>query len=449
MNAIVLDRDQDIDSTAQVEKGTAGFATGEPVKRGAHTPEESAFDILNKMAGGRLHPDSPVISSATLPDFDEGARAEPQFGDESYIFTLEDLRLEVAGAWGQDNVDDDAFEKIKSFKIVEPATAISALRLADPASNDEMEAGVTQDGRHVVSGQDNITAAQAYSRALLAMTSDTIRNEGVNVFGTQKDQALLLLAAEDVGLKIINAPTDIPEAVLAAAKTEWETLKAGRLTTAAPAEETPAAEEAPAAAVSAIVEPTLRELADGVEVQEIPADQAAALLAEAGIEPAAAETEAVVEATTQAAAPEVAAAADADTPVAAVVEAVVEPVAVDTAPDKAAVVDDGIPVLTDVVEEGVKPELLPILAEGDVSAATYLKARAFYLENQATLPDSEGIVHPRSLVSEFQSAGVGSKKAATILKAMAAEGLLNKSDDVILPVYTAPGFRPAGTSPVI
>ncbi|MCM2343043.1 MAG: hypothetical protein NDJ24_00615 [Alphaproteobacteria bacterium] len=447
MNAIVLDRDQEIDSTAQVEKGTAGFATGQAIKREAEQPVESAFDLLNKMAGGKLQPGTPILQTTDLPDFESlDGRTEPRFDDDS--FTVEDLRHEVAGAWGQDNINAEAFAKIEHFKVLEPATAISALRVADPASQDTMEIGVTPEGRHVVSGQDNISAAQAYSRAVLAMTSDVIRQDGVNVFGTEKDQALLLLAAQDVGLKIINPPADLPAAILAEAKAEWDAMKAATLAAAPLA--TPATTEAAAPAVAddvvedaaapeisapaaeapaamATIEPTLRELADAVEVQEIPAEQAAAVLAEAGLTT---ETEPAAEAT----------------PVTGTEVPVVIAEAAAEAPVVDALADDGIPVLTDIVEEGVKPELLPVLAEGDVSAATYLKARDFYLQNQETLPDSNGVVHARSLVREFQNAGVGSRKAATILKALAAEGLLNKSDDMFLPVYTVPGARPVSAT---
>lgn len=463
MNAIVLDQDQDTDSTAQVEKGTAGFASGQPLKREAVQPEESAFDILNKMSGDRLQPGTPILHTADLPDFESlDGRTEPEIGEDA--FTLDALHHEVAGAWGQNDVNAEAFAKIEHFKVIAPATAISALRLADPVSHDEMEIGVTAEGRHVVSGQDNITAAQAYSRAVLAMTSDVIREHGVNIFGTEKDQALLWLAAQETGLKIINPPTDLPAAVLAEAVAEWDAMKAATLAVAAaaapavaevaaeevsavaPAESVEAAapeDEAQAPVAATTVEPTLRELADAVEVQEIPADQAATILAEVGITPVSAEG--ASEATTAAqvevvpTATETPAAADA---VSDVVNELETAVGAQATPE-AALPDDGIPVLTDVVEEGVKPELLPILAEANVSAATYIKARAFYLYNQASLTDSEGVVHARGLVSEFQNAGVGSRKAATILKAMAAEGLLNKSDDIILPVYTAVGIKPA------
>lgn len=390
---------EEVDSTAQVDKPQAGFASANDIET-----EGAAEPVLGDQAwlDNLLRDDTaPVLGPVTVAELtdDTPARQEP-----TVDFSAFDLHQELSTVWGQDLIDVAAFEKIKTLKIVQEAGDHTSLVLLDEAANDEIEVGVTPDHRHVVAGADNVTAEQALSRALVAMTSDVIREKGVTVFGTEKDQALLLLAAEEAGLTVVNAPT-LPEAVLAEAKAEWDSMMAARATAAMPAETVVPEEvvsdvtvEQPAAATEGpAVEPSLQELASGIEVTELPAEDV------------------VLETATTA----------------------------EKAAPAATAEDDGIPVLTDVVQEGLPKNVVDILQSAQISAEQYVKARGLVTDRHEKVVSADGIVKPTTLAKPFWEAGVGPKKAAVMLCAMQEEGLVTPTGKTVAEYKVQPAAQPA------
>ena len=229
MNATVID--EVTDSTAQVVKPvSAGFSTrasDKPVK----AVEFHVEPLLETLGLAPAHAGFVTINARPLAD------QIPLAANEPLDFNSQTISLHTAlcDAWGQTEIDQKAFERVKHFTILQAATAETSLIVADHVSQDEMRVGTRADGVQAVLGNTDITAAQALSRAQMAMTSARFRTEGVDeVHGTDKDKALLMLAAAEVGLTIVNVPEISPE-VMAEAQAEWNTLKAAP---SAPVQET-------------------------------------------------------------------------------------------------------------------------------------------------------------------------------------------------------------------
>lgn len=264
------------DSTAQEEKpATAGFSSRKegPVEAAAGKP--SADEILaqigmlpsaaksDALAGfSSAAPAEPLVAGSPVA---EAREPLPYLADLDFNLGTLDLYNELSNAWGETEIDAASYEAVKHFTIVQGASAEASLIVADPRSNDEMRVGTrASDGVQAVLGNTDITAAQALSRAQMAMTSTRFRTEGVEeVHGTEKDKALLVLAAQQVGLVIINMP-EINPAVMAQALLEWAALS----TEAAPTPDVQA--DLSQSESVTLVEP--EQFVEAVNVTELPAD---------------------------------------------------------------------------------------------------------------------------------------------------------------------------------
>jgi hypothetical protein len=436
------------DSTAQEDPAAAGFSTAPQYECDKAQPKKSTFDILNQMAGGLLPPGTPIVQTETLPDFNDRVEPEteepafagfgplgavvPQIGGPvvepvaASVSSVEDavqlLRQEIAAAWGQDHVDDAAFAKVSHLTIVQVASANSPLIVADPVCDDEVMLGTSEDGVQAVLGNTNITAAQALSRAQLAMTSARFKAEGVNeVHGTAMDKALLLLAAQDVGLTIVNEP-EISGDVMREAQKQWDALKA---------QNAPVAE--PVAAEPVAVEPATTEAVAETPVSEVTEELATSVPEE---QPVAA---------------------------AANVKDFLQGVDVTELPD------DGIPVLTDVVHPDelqallkaeaattvpVKPEVQKILdgeTENDrISPEVYLDLRSRIKAGDTAFADDKGFILRSGITEAFREQGIGTGRTQRLLEALEADGVTYTSTRVEpaprtlvnYQVALRPGLRP-------
>lgn len=473
----VLNRDETVDSTAQAEPRVAGLSTKPQYRR---EQEEAAPDSapdaeallarINNASIGAPKPaaaaaadasNEPVIDAGAAPavagfgaiDAIEPLAGSPQtepVTDEAIFKNIQNrfLRMQLAAAWGEDDIDNAAFEPIKHFTVVQPASDTSALVLADPASQDEMQVGTRADGVQAVLGNDNITAAQALSRAQVAMTSTRFRTEGIDqIHGTEKDKALLMLAARKVGLTISNPPA-ISAEIMAEAQQEWDAMLTAReAAPVAPAAAVPAAgngadfelDEAstPGASIIEELQPSSKDVdidlsepaaaestievlaATPAAVSETPADMINELTA--ATEPDPVFTKISVES------PEVQDFLK-DVTVTEIPEG--DPAFADTITSLPA---DGIPILTDVIEEGIKPQALTVLGdESKLSKAAYLDLREQIKQGNQSLVNSEGFVGFEGLRNHFRTANgnAGSTAAtATALRALEAEGIVYKTTD--------------------
>ncbi len=441
-------RDQVRDSTDQEVSEVAGLATRplyECEKEDGDGRKEPSLGELLTAAETATARVTPTISD-TDDVFTEPAVEEPRrsgFGDLDAITPLagnpevapaaedasvedvvQQLRREIAAAWGQDDVDHDAFAKVSHLTIVQAASATGPLVVADPVSNDEVMLGTREDGVQAVLGNINITAAQALSRAQLALTSERFRTEGINeIHGTDLDKALLALAARDVGLVIINKPR-ISAQTMQDAQALWNEMKgvtapaaeaaAAAETVKAEAPIAPVAAETLAEATPAATTTTQHEPAHCIDtLVETPAAPVAEKAVAASIdlhEPAHCADLPLIEVE--------------ELPANALVHDGLETLSTEDFLKGVEVTElpaDGIPVLTDIVSQedianmalaaSLKPEVQEILADSGIAPKNYVDLRDRLKSGQdKTLADDQGFI----LTDAFRE---------QVLKALEADGV--------------------------
>ena len=469
----VIDADLDVDA--------AGFTARPLYKReqasAGDTPDinellaRASEDPLRKSLAADLH-GSPAVEPQ-LAGFGPAATGpvEPTLGPD-FVY---DLREHLAAAWGQTAIDDSAFEAVKNFVVVDPADGTQPLVIADPASDDEVMVGTRADGAQSVLGRSGITAAQALSRAQLAMTSDIMRTEGVEeVHGTEMDKALLLLAAEKVGLTIANKP-EISAEVMQEAREQWARLMhdmeakrvfenalavgatateahdiaaqltpdldAGPVINRNPAteidENTFAAAAAPAVDKDGFPDTVIEEpaFADTVfeerpvvaAVEPIPAPEAIEIEAAEIVEPQAVQVEAV----------EVAEARHVEIPVLTDVidkSTLLEP----TTAEEAAY-------LAEVQASRLKPEVKAVLAGNSpneaVNPEVYVDLVSGIKAGNEKFADKEGFINVRGITEEFQARGIGTGKARRLVEALKADHLVYETGQSAPAVRTVVNYQ--------
>lgn len=489
---------REIDAIADVEAAAAGagFATeavdrteeGNARAARRHQERLDAAVAVDTTAAQFIPPtfiDNPVPASL----LDDG-RTEPglelpvpefEVPAATTDTAVDALRVYLANCWNQETVDEAAYNAVKHLEVETIPTETTGLVLRDPRSNDTVGVGFLPDtNKQAVMGDINITAAQALNRARIAMTSDLMRTQGIDeVHGTEMDKALLLLAAQDVGLTINNIPVIAPE-VMNEARQQW----AGMVALAA-VREGASLEEA--IAVAEVLTPdapgsnphidlskaTLDDGADGREalkdtpapsVDGFPATQPMTYEGEAVANetPVPGVHAATVAATETATAPAVPRASappvgievpvlglDQIVPKSELMDFVPQTVALSASetPDPAAIAAAPVveaPTVTVVVEavaetapvesdpsQELRPEVLAVLGdESRLSKAAYLDIRQRMKAPKSSLFSEDGFVSLGSIRSVFRAAGKtdgSTAMAMTALQALEADGVIYKT----------------------
>lgn len=395
--------------------------------------------------------ETPTLGAPLLPpqpDTSAQALNAGTYPDDDHAVSLL-IAFSMAFPRGDTIASPEAFEALKHLKIEHLKSDENFLTLNNKAGTDPILVGINENGLRLVLGKADITAEEAMNRALAASMNNFMKENGVHVHGTEKDQALLMVAAARTGLKVNNAPQLSLEAMVWAKQQFADLDQATPLSLVPmdnPLPETRQTSEEPQAAGPLDIDLAAMEAEAGTQatapvIEELaPSEKTQPLDIELSEEPAAAPIVEVL-APTQPQAPDLTAEAP------------------DTLPTPVAfeVDGEGYPILRDVVELGDLPppsitpaeraaleeiaaERAAATTEPDAMAVVELPTAESILTQAKVRPETydqvkqfvagrEGdIIRPRDLAEEFAQAGVGTGKAHALIAALQVDGLTQPED---------------------